>query len=99
MDIDWRPLAEVIAQRERFIITSHVRADCDAIGSEVALAQILEAIGKTAIIVNSDEVPEHIEFMDPDNRIGVLHATVPLEALRGFDALIVVDTGAWVQLG
>ncbi|HEX6963632.1 MAG TPA: DHH family phosphoesterase, partial [Lacipirellula sp.] len=99
MDIDWRPLVEVISQRERFIITSHVRADCDAIGSEVALAQILEQLGKTAVIVNSDEVPEHIAFMDPDNRIGVLHSTVPLEALRGFDALVVVDTGAWMQLG
>jgi phosphoesterase RecJ-like protein len=99
MDIDWRPLAEVIEQRERFLITSHMRADCDAIGSEIALARILESLGKTVAIVNSDEVPEHIEFMDPDSRIGVLGSTVPMEALRGFEVMIVVDTSAWMQLG
>jgi phosphoesterase RecJ-like protein len=99
MDIDWRPLKEVIEQRDRFLITSHVRADCDAIGSELGLARILESLGKTAAIVNSDEVPEHIEFMDPDNRIGVLGSTVTLEALRGFEVLVVVDTSAWAQLG
>jgi phosphoesterase RecJ-like protein len=99
MDIDWRPLVEVIQQRDRFLITSHLRADCDAIGSELALARTLEALGKRAAIVNSDEVPEHIEFMDPEGRIGVLGGNVTLEALRGFDVLIVVDTSAWVQLG
>jgi phosphoesterase RecJ-like protein len=99
MDIDWRPLTEVIQQRDRFLITSHLRADCDAIGSELALARILEALGKRAAIVNSDDVPEHIEFMDPEGRIGVLGGNVTLEALRGFDVLIVVDTSAWVQLG
>jgi len=99
MDIDWRPLVEVIRQRERFLITSHVRADCDAIGSEVGLARILQSLGKQAVIVNSDEVPKHIEFMDPDNRVGVLGKTAPREALRGFDVLIVVDTSAWMQLG
>jgi phosphoesterase RecJ-like protein len=99
MDIDWRRLVEVIQQRDRFLITSHLRADCDAIGSELALARVLESLGKRAAIVNSDEVPEHIEFMDPEGRIGVLGGNVTLEALRGFDALIVVDTSAWIQLG
>ncbi len=99
MGIDWRPLLEVVQQRNRFIITSHMRADCDAIGSEIALARILESLGKTVAIVNSDEVPDHIQFMDPDNRVGVLGSTVPAEVLRAFDAMIVVDTSAWMQLG
>lgn len=100
MTIDWRPLVELIRQADRFLITSHLRADCDAIGSEVALARVLEALGKQALIVNGDEVPEHIAFMDPQRRIRVAGLTAPLESLRGgFDALIVVDTSAWVQLG
>ena len=99
MDIDWRPLTEVLKQRNRFLITSHMRADCDAIGSEIALARILEALGKTVAIVNADEVPEHIRFMDPDNRVGVLGSTVSVEALRAFDVMIVVDTSAFMQLG
>jgi phosphoesterase RecJ-like protein len=100
MPIDWQPLVDLIDRCQTFLITSHVRADCDAIGSEVALAQILEARGKQALIINGDEVPEHIAFMDPQNRVRVVGATAPLESLRGgFDAFIIVDTGAWTQLG
>ncbi len=99
MQIDWRPLLEVINQHSRFLITSHLRADCDAIGSEVALSRILQSLGKHASIVNGDEVPEHIRFMDPDNRIDVLGSTITLDLLRGFEVMIVVDTSAWMQLG
>jgi len=97
--IDWRPLAELIASCRRFLITSHCRADCDALGSELALAGVLEALGKTATIVNGDPVPEHIAFLDPDRRVGCLDRTTPLETLRGYDALLVVDTSARGQLG
>jgi bifunctional oligoribonuclease and PAP phosphatase NrnA len=99
MSIDWAPLAEIIKSHERFLITTHVRADCDAIGSEVALAQILKALGKQTLIVNGDAVPEHIEFMDPDHRVKVAGMSAPLEALRAYEVFIVVDTGAWGQLG
>ncbi len=99
MAIDWQPLAEIIKAHQRFLITSHVRADCDAVGSEVALALVLESLGKQTLIVNGDAVPEHIEFMDPERRVRVAGLTAPLEALRGFEAAIVVDTSAWSQLG
>jgi phosphoesterase RecJ-like protein len=99
MKIDWLPLVEMIRSHDRFLLTSHQRADCDAIGSEMALALILETLGKQVAIVNSDEVPEHISFMDPYGRVAVLGSSAPLEALRGFDVMIVVDTSAWGQLG
>ena len=78
MAIDWQPLAEMIRGADRFLITSHVRGDCDAIGSEVALAMILESLGKQTLIVNGDEVPEHIAFMDPERRVRVAGMTAPL---------------------
>lgn len=99
MSIDWKPLVEIIRENATFLITSHVRADCDAIGSEVALAKILDSLGKHVQIVNGDAVPEHIEFMDPEHRVRVAGTTAPLESLRGIDVLIVVDTSAWSQLG
>ena len=37
-----------IQQRRRFLVTSHARPDGDAIGSTLALAQILRKMGKTA---------------------------------------------------
>jgi phosphoesterase RecJ-like protein len=59
----------------------------------------LEARGKHALVVNGDAVPKHIAFMDPAGKIGVIHETAPLESLRGIEALIIVDTSAWAQLG
>lgn len=99
MTIDWKPLLELIDQHDSFLITSHCRADCDALGSELGLAKVLEARGKQAIVVNGDPTPEHIRFMDPEGRVGVVGETAPLESLRGIDVLIIVDTSAWSQLG
>src|SRR3954470_18459829 len=46
-----------IQQRRRFLGTSHARPDCDAIGSPLALAQILRKMGKSADAVLADPVP------------------------------------------
>jgi len=99
MSIDWQPLSEIIARHTSFLITSHCRADCDALGSELGLAMALEALGKKTRIVNGDDVPSHIRFMDPDNRVGELGKGVMPGELQDFDALVVVDTSAWGQLG
>lgn len=99
MAIDWQPLIEIIQQHETFVLTSHCRADCDAVGSEVALAHLLRAMGKQVVIANGDPVPEHIAFIDPERRVKVLGESVAAKELLARDVLIVVDTGAWVQLG
>lgn len=97
--IDWQPLCEIINSHESFLLTSHCRADCDAVGSELALAHILKALGKEVLISNGDPVPEHIAFIDPENQVRVLGLSVEPKELWKIEVLIVVDTSAWVQLG
>ncbi|HEX4603596.1 MAG TPA: bifunctional oligoribonuclease/PAP phosphatase NrnA [Candidatus Angelobacter sp.] len=46
-----------IQQRRRFLVTSHARPDGDAIGSTLALVQILRRMGKSAEGVLRDGVP------------------------------------------
>lgn len=99
MTIDWQPLCEIINSHESFLLTSHCRADCDAVGSELGLAQILRALGKQVLIVNGDEVPEHIKFIDPREEVRVLGLSVEPSEIWKMEVLIVVDTSAWVQLG
>ena len=55
-------LAKVISDHERFVLLSHTRPDGDAIGSEVALKSVLEAMGKSVRALNEDGTPEHLEF-------------------------------------
>jgi phosphoesterase RecJ-like protein len=49
--------AEEIRRRRRFVIASHIRPDGDAIGSQLAMAYALRALGKEARIVNHDPPP------------------------------------------
>ena len=46
-----------INQRRRFLVTSHARPDGDAIGSTLALAQLLRKMGKSSEVVLRDSVP------------------------------------------
>lgn len=48
---------EHIGQRRHFLVTSHTRPDGDAVGSTLALAQVLRRMGKTAEVVLGDAVP------------------------------------------
>ena len=54
MSINWSRFVEVINEHENFLLTSHIRPDCDALGSELGMAGVLEAIGKRVRIVNGN---------------------------------------------
>lgn len=98
MPIDWRPFTKLVGEAQSFVLTSHMRADCDAIGSEIGLALALRSLGKTVKIVNADAVPPHIAFIDPHREVKVL-GTNTTDADLQCDVLAVVDTSAFSQLG
>jgi phosphoesterase RecJ-like protein len=98
MPIDWRPFVEIVREHQSFVLTSHMRPDCDAIGSELAMLLALRALGKQARIVNGDTVPPHIAFIDPKNDVSVLGRDLQPADVKP-DVLMVLDTSAWGQLG
>ncbi|MBN1855226.1 MAG: DHH family phosphoesterase [Pirellulales bacterium] len=99
MPIDWTPFTDMVRAGNRFLLTSHMRADCDALGSELAMHQALGSLGKSATIVNGDTMPPHIAFIDPWRRVQTLDLQVSLEEVLNHDTLIILDTSSWVQLG
>ena len=62
MPIDWQPLKEIVESHQRFVITSHVRPDADAIGSEIGLAELLVKLGKDVRIVNPSATPNSLSL-------------------------------------
>jgi phosphoesterase RecJ-like protein len=50
-------VAAALRARQSFILTSHARPDGDAVGSQLALAFALRALGKTVRLINRDPVP------------------------------------------
>lgn len=99
--LDWQPFVDLIARHESFVLHTHMRADCDALGSELALAAALRQLGKQVRIVNADGVPPHIAFIDPEGQVEVLGAGVAATDISDdhIDCRVVLDTSAWQQIG
>jgi len=54
-------VAGAIRARHRFVVVSHARPDGDAIGSQVAMALALRALGKDARMVAHDPAPQQMQ--------------------------------------
>src|SRR5207237_10240457 len=88
-------ICDAIHARRRFLITSHARPDGDSIGSQLAMAYALVALGQEVRIVNADPAPEHyMEFPGVDH-IAIASEGVEIDA----DALIVMESGARTRTG
>lgn len=97
MTINWNPLSTLIAEHDHFIVSSHIRPDADALGSEMAFAIYLEQIGKKVRIVNPGQSPKHLMFLDPEEKV-VTIGQVPADVLQTAQIHFVLDTCSWKQL-
>ena len=97
MPIDWAPFVDLVRRHRRFLLTTHIRPDADGLGSQLALAEILRRLGKEARLVIASTWPPRYDFLDPDRRIE--RFAPPGDAWREVDAVVVLDTGTWNQLG
>jgi bifunctional oligoribonuclease and PAP phosphatase NrnA len=97
--IAWPRFVEIVRSHRRFVLTAHVRPDCDALGSELAMAAILEGLGKDVLVCNAFGVPPNLRFLDPHQKLCRLGVDVAIEALGPYEVLMVLDTSAWAQLG
>jgi phosphoesterase RecJ-like protein len=94
----WNELDRLIDASHHVLLTTHVRPDGDALGSELGLAELLIARGKTVEILNSSPTPARYRFLDPEHTL--FHCIDPADPKpKGQpDLFIVVDTGTWSQL-
>ena len=97
--IPWPRFVEIVRRCRRFVLTTHIRPDGDALGSELAMAGILEALGKDVLVCNAFAVPPNLRFLDPGHKLKQLGVDVSAEQLADYEVLIVLDTTAWAQLG
>lgn len=58
-------IKEALLEKDKFLITSHVNPEGDSVGSQIALFQVLKNMGKKVMMVDQDEVPENVRFLDP----------------------------------
>jgi phosphoesterase RecJ-like protein len=97
MSLDWFLLVDLVRRHHRFLLTTHIRPDGDALGSMLGMAEALRAQGKDVRMVVASNVAARYSFMDPESRVE--HFELPGEPWRNTDVVMVLDTGAWNQLG
>src|SRR5437868_12818627 len=83
-------VSHALLSAHRIVLTTHVNADGDGLGSEVALVHLLRALGKDPVIANPTRVPERYRFMVESigkaERSGDTHA-----AIKSADLFCVLD--------
>ena len=77
-------------------MTTHVNADGDGVGSEVALWHLLSARGVKASIANSTGIPDRFDFLVPDGADASDRAAKEIERA---DAIVVLDISDATRLG
>jgi phosphoesterase RecJ-like protein len=99
MSIDWNELKSVIDAASRIVLTSHIRPDCDALGSQLGMAGLLRQMDKHVRIVNGQATPPNLAFIDPRHEILCLEQDIQAAELMDADLWMILDTSAWAQLG
>lgn len=87
-------VAEALRGNRRFLVTTHVRPDGDAVGSLLAMAHILRCLGKDVEAVAQDAVPPNLLFL-PEAEFIRHEAGDP----SSYDAAVLVDCGDLQRVG
>jgi phosphoesterase RecJ-like protein len=87
-------IVDSIATRQRYVISSHSRPDGDSIGSQLAMAFALRAMGKEVRIVNSDAAPGPLRAFP-----GVGEIEIAARVDGAFDAAIIMECGDLTRTG
>jgi bifunctional oligoribonuclease and PAP phosphatase NrnA len=87
-------ICEAIRSRQRFVISSHARPDGDSIGSQLAMAFALRALGKHVEVVNQDAAPPPLMAFP-----GVPAIQVAERVIGEFDAAIVMECSELKRTG
>lgn len=93
-DVLLEQITRAISSRTRFVLSSHARPDGDSIGSQMAMAYALRALGKEVTIVNKDAAPAPIMAFP-----GVSSIQIADHVTGEFDAAIIMECGDLTRPG
>ncbi len=99
MDESFLKIDKFIQNCSKFIITTHESPDADGIGAELAFHELLLYLGKHSVILNGDQTPEKIKFLDIDKEINIADDSFAIPEDISDYALFVLDTNDFPNTG
>src|SRR6266566_3177865 len=91
-----RDVAAALTGAQHVVLTTHVNADGDGVGSEIGLWHLLRARGVSVTIANPTRIPERFHFLIPEGADASAHAVHEIERA---DMLASLDIGDISRLG
>lgn len=88
-----KKVIEAIKKYSTFLVTSHVDAEGDALGSELALSSLLRKMGKKVFIVNNERAPANYGFLPGAEKINTRLKS------RKFQVAFIVDCPTKKRIG
>lgn len=89
-----RTVKQAIKKFRKFLITSHINPEGDAIGSQVAMAYLLKKLGKVSAILNDSPVPNLLRFMK-----GTENILKEMPHNFNYQAVIILDCPDLMRIG
>jgi len=89
-----RTVKQAIKKFNKFLITSHINPEGDAIGSQVAMASLLKKLGKESAILDDSPVPNLLQFMK-----GTEHILKEMPHDFNYQAVIILDSPDLARIG
>ena len=89
-------LSDLLRSHASFLLTGHENPDGDCVGAQVAMARLLQQLGKTATIVNPDPLSRSFEFLAEHTQF---HFGRGAAELPDFDAVILLDCAQLSRVG
>jgi phosphoesterase RecJ-like protein len=100
MDDAVKRIVNLIEGSRKVLISSHQDPDGDSVGSQLALAELLESRGKTCRIINQGPLSSRYMFLDPQKKIlDSDHLKPGKDDLAAFDPVFVLDCTSLSRLG
>jgi len=91
---------ELLDSAHRFVLTTHVNPDGDAIGTEVGLERFLISRGHGVRVINQDPTPPFLKFVEAQDRaVEVYEPSRHDPVLAEADLLVLLDNSAPDRLG
>ena len=97
LEAAWFEFHQSILGADRILLSTHENPDGDGIGSELALAEFIKALGKECRIINHSPTPEIYNFLDPNGWVEELDPARDTDWLAGCDIAVILDIGNFAR--
>jgi len=94
-DKDLHQFCEGLKEKQRFILTSHVNPEGDAVACVLAMDSLLQRLGKKSLVISEDPFPERLSVL-PSKRWNQISN---LQRDSNIDALVVCDCPTLERIG